>query len=64
MNAWQNTLSTIFELAVTFLVPAVVWLKLIAGLYQLIRDRIHQLHLSPRRMRPSGSKVRRVRIGG
>jgi len=40
-----DTISNVFSLAVTFLVPAAVWVLLIAGLYQLVRDEIHHAHL-------------------
>jgi hypothetical protein len=64
MSALQNMLSTVLSLTVTLFVPAVVWVTLIAGLLHLIRDGIHQLHLSPRRVGSFRSKVRKSRIGG
>ena len=39
----QSILVTIFVFAVTFFVPAVVWITLIAGLIQLIYSRAHRL---------------------
>ena len=51
MGNLQNILSTVFGLAITYLVPAVVWVTLIAGLYQLVRDEIRQIHVVPRRLR-------------
>jgi hypothetical protein len=39
----QNVLVTTFVLALTFLVPAVVWLFLVAGLFQLIYGRAQRL---------------------
>ena len=39
----QSILVTIFVIAVTFLVPAVVWVTLIAGLIQLIYSKVHRL---------------------
>jgi len=44
----ENMLSTVFGLAVAFFVAAVVWITLIAGLYQLVRDGIRQVRLAPR----------------
>jgi hypothetical protein len=38
----QNILVNAFGFAVKFLVPAVVWITLIAGLYQLISGRVHR----------------------
>jgi hypothetical protein len=48
MSSWQQALSTIAGLAVTIMVPAVVWTTIAAGLYQLARDRIRRIHLAPR----------------
>jgi hypothetical protein len=48
MSNWQHTLSTILGLAVTIMVPAVVWTTIAAGLYQLARDRIRRIRLAPR----------------
>ena len=39
----QSILVTIFVFAVTFFVPAVVWITLIAGLIQLVYSRVHHL---------------------
>lgn len=39
----QNILVTTFAFAVRFLVPAVVWLTLMAGLSQLIHSSVHRL---------------------
>ena len=33
-----HALSTVFELGIALLVPAVVWITLTAGIYQLVRD--------------------------
>ena len=38
----QNILVTTFVFAVTFLVPTVVWITLIAGLVQFISGSIHR----------------------
>ena len=46
MASTQNTLITIFVLGVTFLVPAVVWVTLIAGLLQLVFDGIRRLGIA------------------
>lgn len=39
----QRIFVSVFGLAVTFLVPTIVWGTLVAGLLQLIRKGIHQL---------------------
>ena len=39
----QNIVVTIFKLSVTFLVPAVVWVTLMAGLLQLVFGGIRRL---------------------
>ena len=39
----QNILVTIFVLVVTFFVPTVVWITLIAGLFQLVYDGVRRL---------------------
>ena len=46
MASAQNTLITIFGLGVTFLVPAVVWITLMAGLLQLVFDGIRRLGIA------------------
>jgi len=38
----QNILVTTFVFAVTFFVPTVVWITLMAGLFQLISRSIHR----------------------
>ena len=38
----QNMLVTIFVLGITFLVPAFVWITLVAGLLQLVFDGIRR----------------------
>ena len=48
MSNW-HTLSTISETAMTFLVPAIVWTTLAAGLYDLVRDALRRVRLMPRR---------------
>ena len=42
MLSAQNVLVAAFVFAVTFLVPAVVWGTLIAGLLQLLYSRVHR----------------------
>jgi hypothetical protein len=37
-------LATAIGMAITFLVSGVVWVTLIAGLYQLVRDQIRRIH--------------------
>jgi hypothetical protein len=34
-------------LVVTLAVPAIVWLLLLAGLFQLVRDGLRRTHISP-----------------
>ena len=41
----QNLASSAMELIVTVSVVALVWVTLMAGIYQLIRERIRELHL-------------------
>jgi hypothetical protein len=38
----QNILVTTFAFAVTFLVPTVVWITLIAGFFQLVYGSVHR----------------------
>jgi len=40
----QNILVTTFMFAVKFFVPSIVWITLIAGLFQLIYGRVHRRH--------------------
>jgi len=51
MGNLQSVLFTVFGLVVTFFVPAIVWITLMAGLYQLVRDGIRRLRVAPRRSR-------------
>jgi hypothetical protein len=44
MGNAHTALATALGLAITFLVSSVVWTTLLAGLYQLVRDRIHRVH--------------------
>ena len=45
MENLQNVLSVAFELIVTVTVAALVWTTVMAGLYQLVRERIRQVHV-------------------
>jgi threonine/homoserine/homoserine lactone efflux protein len=38
-----------FQLGLTYLVCAVVWITLTAGLYQLVRNRLRRTHIAQRR---------------
>lgn len=51
MNELQGSLFTILQLGLTFSVCAVVWITLMAGLYQLVRDKLHPTHLMHKRPR-------------
>ncbi len=46
MGGLENIIFDVFELVVTLFVTAVVWVVLIGGLYQLVRDRIRQIHIT------------------
>jgi hypothetical protein len=57
----MDSMIGVFRLAVTVFVPMVVWTLLLAGLYQLLRDRILQvrMHLRwPPRLRQKGFSQR------
>ena len=45
--AISSLLSDVFGLVMTFFVSAVVWITLAAGLYQLVRKEIDQMHVTP-----------------
>ena len=51
MDALQYVLIDVFGLAVTFFVPGFVWVMLTIGFYQLVRDKLGQVRLIPRRSR-------------
>jgi hypothetical protein len=51
MNAPQETLFAILQAGLTYAVCAVVWITLMAGLYQLVRDKLRHTHLVQRRPR-------------
>ena len=44
-----SLLSDAFGLVVTFFVTAIVWVTLAAGLYQLVREEVRQIRVTPRR---------------
>ena len=50
MESLQNELSAAFELIVTVIVAAVVWCTVVAGLYQFLREWIHQIYLVAQRL--------------
>ena len=52
----KNTLVAAFTLAVTFLVPTIVWLTLISGLYQLARDELRKVHVALPRLQRATQK--------
>lgn len=54
MDNLPNALSDVAGLAVTLFVSITVWLTLLAGLYQLIRDEIRQVQVMPRRLVQKG----------
>lgn len=45
MENLQNLVSVALELIVTVSVAALVWITVMAGLYQLVRERIRQFHV-------------------
>lgn len=60
MGGLGNSISDVFGLVVTLFVSGVVWVVLLAGSYQLVRDKIRQIHTTPRRPRRFASKVQSV----
>jgi hypothetical protein len=55
----QGTLTTLLSLTLTILVSAVVWMTLLAGLVQLVRQGIHRLHVAlPAWQRSMGKSAR------
>ena len=57
----MHSMIGVFGLAVTVFVPAVVWTLLVAGLFQLLRDRILQVRMYlrwPQRPRQKGFSQR------
>ena len=49
MENLQNVLSVSFELIVTVFVSVLVWTTVMAGLYQLVRERIRQVYVVSQR---------------
>jgi len=49
MGNLHDSLLTVFQLGLTYVVCAVVWLTLMAGLYQVVRDKLRQVHLARQR---------------
>jgi hypothetical protein len=45
MENVETAVAFTFALAVIFFVPVLVWLTLIVGLYQVVRDKIRDSHL-------------------
>jgi hypothetical protein len=52
----KNTLVAAFALVVTFLVPTIVWLTVISGLYQLAREEIRKVHVALPHLRRATEK--------
>ena len=51
MNGLHGSLFTVLQLGLTYSVCTVVWITLMAGLYQLVRDKLRHTHLIQRRPR-------------
>jgi hypothetical protein len=51
MNAPHESLFAILQIGLTYAVCAVVWITLVAGLYQLMRDKLRHIHLVQKRPR-------------
>lgn len=51
MDDLHGSLFTILQLGLAYSVCAVVWITLMVGLYQLVRDKLRQAHLVQRRPR-------------
>ncbi len=51
MGALSYIFVDVSGLVVTYLVPAVVWVLLAVGLYQLVRDKIRHVRVMPLRSR-------------
>lgn len=55
----QGTLTTFLSLTLTVLVSAVVWMTVLAGLVQLVRQGIHRLRVAlPAWQRSAGKSAR------
>jgi hypothetical protein len=39
---WQAVIALVLGIAITFFVPALVWATVIAGLYQIIREKVRK----------------------
>jgi len=62
MENLQNLVSVAVELIVTVTVAALVWTTVMAGLYQLVRERIRQVHVVVQRSVQDGY-VQRIDTG-
>jgi uncharacterized membrane protein len=51
MGNLHESLFTLLQLGLTYLVCAVVWLTLVAGFYQLVRDKLRWNHSTWRKLR-------------
>jgi hypothetical protein len=60
MGGWENSISDVFGLVVTLFVSGVVWVVLLAGSYQLVRDKIRQVRMTSRPSRRFASRVQPV----
>jgi hypothetical protein len=49
MENLQSLLPVAFELLVTVFVVSLVWTTVVAGLYQLVREWIHQIYVTSQR---------------
>ena len=51
MSGLYESLFAFLQMSLTYLVCAVVWFTLMAGLYQLVRDKLRRTRLVQRRSR-------------
>jgi hypothetical protein len=53
MGGLQHVLVDIATVVISLFVPAVVWLLLVAGLFQLAVSKLRQIHITPLGLRRS-----------
>jgi hypothetical protein len=51
MDVIHGSLFTILQLGLTYSICAVVWITLVVGLYQLVRDKLRNAHFLQKRPR-------------
>ncbi|MFH1169885.1 MAG: hypothetical protein V1691_04230 [Chloroflexota bacterium] len=57
---WQVMVALILAIPIVLFVPALIWMAMVSGLYQVVRDRMHRRAVVSRRRRAARLAEERV----